>query len=235
MIRIVVVDDHPVVLVALARLFGDALGIEVVGTARDGAEAIDLDAALQPDVVVMDLVMPGMNGIEAARRITASRPSATVLIVASAEDSQSILAAFDAGVAGYLLKDAEPEELVRGVREAACGGAPLSAFAAAALVSERRRRELGVRLSAREIEILALVATGLLNKQIARTLAIDVKTVKSHLGRIFQRTGATGRKEAVLWAKRHGLLIDAEGACRVGPAPERPRDERPSPRPSRWS
>jgi DNA-binding NarL/FixJ family response regulator len=206
MIRVLIVDDHPVVRAGLARLMDSHEDITVVGTASDGAAAVSLDAALLPDVTIMDLSMPVVDGVVATGRILAARPEARILVVASSAEPDRILAAVDAGAVGYLLKDAEPDSLVDGVRAAARGESPLDPKAGRALMRDRSQRRRSVQLSEREIEILQLVARGLLNKQIARQLDIRETTVKAHLGRVFQRIGVATRADAAEWAAANGLL-----------------------------
>lgn len=216
MIRVLVADDHPIVRAGLARVLGGLDDIDVVGTADSGESAVAVAAQVHPDVILMDPSMPGMGGVAAVRQIMSARPGTRVVMVASTHDDQAVLDAFDAGAIGYLLKDAEPGALVAAVRDAAGGGSPVDAKAATALVRERADRQHAVVLSAREVEILRLVDQGLLNKQIARALGIGEKTVKAHLGRVYQRLGVQGRREAVLWGRRNGALPDgpavAEGS-----------------------
>jgi DNA-binding NarL/FixJ family response regulator len=181
--------------------------IEIVATAADGAEAVDLCERLQPDVVLMDLSMPGVGGIEATAQIDARHDGAVrVVILTSFSDREQVLAAIDAGASGYLLKDADPEELIRGVRAAARGEAPIAPKAAREMIASRiEHRRDDLELSPREREVLALVARGLPNKRIALQLAISEKTVKAHLTNIFERIGVSDRYQAALWAQRHGL------------------------------
>jgi DNA-binding NarL/FixJ family response regulator len=188
----------------LERLLATAEDIEVVGGASDGAEAIDLAARTRPDLVLMDLSMPKVDGIEATRRIVAAHPDVQVVVLTSLADRERILAALDAGAIGYLLKDAEPEALIDGVRAAARGESPLAPKAARALVTARAERERAD-LSAREREVLRCVAAGMPNKLIARELGISEKTVKAHLTHVFRRIGVTDRTQAALWAREHGL------------------------------
>ena len=203
MTRVVLVDDHQILRVSLARLLDAEDDIEVVGTAGDGAEAIGLVAAECPDVVLMDLSMPGMDGVDATRRIMRETPT-KVVVLTSFSDRGRILEALDAGAIGYLLKDVEPDELLRGVRAAARGDWPLDPRAARLLLGEGGR-PAGPRLSEREREVLGLVVDGLPNKLIARRLNISERTVKAHLTRIFEQLGVTDRTQAALWAERHGL------------------------------
>jgi DNA-binding NarL/FixJ family response regulator len=205
-IRLVLAEDHPVVRVGLERLLAAEEDIEVVGIAENGEAAVELVAQQEVDVVLMDLSMPVMDGIEATRRIVDSHDGGVrVLVLTSLSAREEIMAALDAGASGYLLKDAEPHELLAGVRAAAQGDAPLAPRAAREVLSARAEERTGPELSARETEVLQLVARGLPNKRIARELEISEKTVKAHLTQIFQRVGVTDRTQAALWAKDHGF------------------------------
>ena len=219
MIRVIVVDDHPVVLAGLVRVLAADADIEVIGSAADGEAAVRLEAELEADVVLMDLVMPGISGIEATRRIVAARPGARVVIVSGSCTPESVLGALDAGSVGYLIKDAEPWQLVAGAHAAARGGCPMDPHATAILLEERAARQRAVHLRPRELEVLNLVAMGLLNKQIARAMGISEKTVKAHLGHVFEQLGVTRRTDAVLWAREHEML-DPEGLDDGVPNPE---------------
>jgi DNA-binding NarL/FixJ family response regulator len=206
MIRVLLAEDHRLVRAGLERLLATAPDIEVVGGAADGAEAIELAAELQPDVVLMDLSMPNVNGIEATRAIVAAaKGDVQIVVLTSLADRDRILAALDAGAVGYLLKDAEPEEVIAGIRAAARGESPLAPKAARAVLTARAERERAD-LSGREREVLRCVAEGMPNKLIARKLGISEKTVKAHLTRVFQQIGVTDRTQAALWAKRHDTV-----------------------------
>lgn len=205
MIRVLIADDHAVVRTGLAQLVGTFEGVEVVGAAGNGEEAVALAAERAPDVVLMDLEMPVLDGIEATRRIRAGRPEVAVVVLTSFSDRERILGALDAGAAGYLLKDAEPPELAKAIMAAARGEAPLDPKAARALLSARRSRGPADALSDREREVLLMVADGLPNKLIARRLEISEKTVKAHLTNVFRTIGVTDRTQAALWAERNGL------------------------------
>lgn len=205
MIRVLLAEDHNLVRAGLQRLLATAPDIEVVGEARDGAEAIDLAAASRPDVVLMDLSMPNVDGIEATRAIVTANEDVQVVVLTSLSDRERILAALDAGAVGYLLKDAEPAELVGGIRAAARGESPLAPKAARAVLTARAERERAG-LSEREREVLQCVAEGMSNKLIARKLGISEKTVKAHLTRVFQQIGVTDRTQAALWARRHDTV-----------------------------
>jgi len=199
-IRVIVVDDHPVVCAGLARLIAAEDDLEVMATALDGEKAIELDRTLRPDVTLMDLSMHPVDGVEATRRIMAQRPDAHVLVLAATADPPHVLAAIDAGALGFLLKDSDPTAIGDGIRAAARGESPLDPRLASTLVRDRHSRRAGVKLTDREAEVLALAAQGMLNKQIARTLGIGEKTVKAHLGRVYERLGVTNRADAVAWA-----------------------------------
>ncbi|MFL5944976.1 MAG: response regulator [Gaiellaceae bacterium] len=206
MIRLVIAEDHPVVRAGLERLLANEDDIEIVGTASNGAEAVELVDTVECDVVLMDLSMPVLDGIEATRRILATHDDdVRVVVLTSLSAREEIMAALDAGASGYLLKDAEPQELLAGVRAAARGGAPLAPRAAREVLSARAEERTQPELSARETEVLELVARGYPNKRIARELQISEKTVKAHLTQVFQRIGVTDRTQAALWAKEHGV------------------------------
>jgi len=210
MIRVVLADDHAMVRSGLQQLLAVDHDIEVVGVARDGAEAVALVDEHRPDVVRMDLQMPGVNGVSATRELHETRPEAQVVILTSFSDRDGIVAALDAGAVGYLLKDAEPEELLAGVRAAARGESPLHPRAARALLAARDQRAAAAsaaasELTPREVEVLTLVRQGLANKQIARRLGISERTVKAHLTSTFHRVGVADRTQAALWAERNGV------------------------------
>lgn len=204
--RVLVVDDHAVVRRGLVDLLTTA-GVEVVGALDDGADAAAAVRELSPDLVLMDLSMPGVDGIDATRAVLAARPGTRVIVLTSFAEHARIHAALEAGAVGYLLKDAEPEEILRALKAAAEGGVPLSPRAAAALLPQNRPQQdaTAASLTPREREVLALVATGLPNKSIARRLGISEKTVKAHLTRVFTVVGVADRTSAALWAQRHGL------------------------------
>ena len=205
MIRVLIVDDHPVVRKGLSQVLEAADGIEVVAALAGGREAIEAIAATPADVVLMDVSMPGLDGIAAAREILRRRPATRVVMLTSYAEDTTVLAALDAGATGSLLKDAEPDEVVRGIRAAAEGEVPLAPRVARVVLNTRRTATPAEPLTTREQEILGLVGEGLANKQIARRLEISEKTVKAHLTSIFQRLGVAGRTEAALWARDHGV------------------------------
>ncbi len=208
MIRVLVADDHAVVRDGLEQLVRSADDLEFVGSAGDGGEAVDLGVKLRPDVVLMDLSMPDLDGIEATRRLVKRVPDVQVVVLTSFSDRGRILGALDAGAVGYLLKDATPEELLNGIRAAARGESPLAPKAARALLDAHVEQEQEP-LRGREREILALVAAGHPNKIIARRLGISEKTVKSHLTSVYRQIGVTDRVQAALWARDHGITAES--------------------------
>jgi DNA-binding NarL/FixJ family response regulator len=210
MISVLIADDHGVIRDGLGRLIDALEDIELAGTAVDGAEAVERSRELAPDVVLMDLDMPRMDGIEATRLITAERPGTAVLVLTSFSDRARILGALSAGACGYLLKDASSDEVADGIRAASRGESPLDPRAARTIISARAEPDPIGALSGREREVLALLVEGLPNKLIARRLEISEKTVKSHLTRIFRELGVTDRTQAALWAERHGLQISSD-------------------------
>ncbi|GAA4126186.1 response regulator transcription factor [Nocardioides fonticola] len=203
-VRVVLVDDHAVIRAGLAQLLAAATDIEVVGEASDGAQAVEVATTLVPDVVLMDLQMPGTDGVTATRRIKQSGLPIDVLVLTSYSDNERILGALDAGAVGYLLKDADPDDVIAGIRAVARGESPMHPKAARALLGSRPSTGQG-QLTNRELEVLALVREGLANKQIARRLEISERTVKAHLTSAFARIGVTDRTQAALWAERNGL------------------------------
>jgi DNA-binding NarL/FixJ family response regulator len=203
-IRVLLADDHQLVRAGLEQLLATAADMDVVATAVDGLEAVRLAEETKPDVVLMDLVMPGMGGVDATRRIVECCPGAAVVVLTSFSDQERILDALDAGAIGYLLKDVEPAQLLAGVRSAARGESPIDPKAARQLLRARGSR-VSAGLTPREMEVLSLVRRGLANKQIARSLDISERTVKAHLTSAFQRIGVVDRVQAALWAERNGI------------------------------
>jgi DNA-binding NarL/FixJ family response regulator len=204
MIRVLLVDDHQLLRDSLRTLLDGEADIEVVATASDGTEALPAATQFSPDVVLMDLSMPKMGGVEATRLLVGQQPGIQVVVLTSFPDQELIFDAVQAGAVGYLLKDAAPEEVVRAVRSAAAGESPLDGRVARTLLT-RGRSSTEPALTEREREVLRLVARGLANKQIARHLGIAERTVKAHLTSAFQRIGATDRTQAALWVARHGV------------------------------
>ena len=205
MIRVLLADDHPVVRAGLRGMLAAEPGIEVAGEAASGPEAVAQARAGAYDVILMDLRMPGGDGVAATAQIIASSPGARILILTTYETDADILRAVEAGATGYLLKDATPAELADAVRAAARGETVLAPSVAGRLVTHVRRppRES---LSARETEVLALVAWGRTNAEIGRALYISEATVKTHLLRAFGKLGVSGRTAAVTTAIERGLL-----------------------------
>ena len=206
MIRLLVADDHPVVRAGLAGLLSDEPGFEVVAEASDGEEAVRLALTTRPDVVLMDLRMPRVDGVAATARILAEvDPAPRVLILTTYESDDQILAAIEAGASGYLLKAAPQAEIVAGIRSVAAGQSALSPQVAVRLVERMRRPEPAV-LTTRETEVLRLVASGHSNKQAALALGIGESTVKTHLLKVFEKLGVADRTRAVTLAMERGLI-----------------------------
>jgi DNA-binding NarL/FixJ family response regulator len=205
-IRVLLCDDHVVVREGLARLLDNADGIEVVAVASDGEEGLEEARAKRPDVILMDLSMPRLDGVSAIRAIVAELPGTYVVVLTSFADRDRVLEAIDAGAAGYLLKDSDGAEVVRAIRAAAAGDAPLDPRAARAVLTRRSYPTPATSLTPRERQVLALVGAGLSNKVIAIRLGISEATVKAHLTRIYQQIGVTDRTQAALWAREHHAL-----------------------------
>jgi DNA-binding NarL/FixJ family response regulator len=203
MIKVLVVDDHVIVRDGLAQVLASASDIELVGTASNGVEALEAVAEHMPDVVLMDLSMPEMDGVEATRQIAADHAGVRVLVLTSFSDQSRIMDALSAGAEGYLLKHSEPQEIVAAIRSVYEGGSPLDPKAARVLLESRRTKQVDIALTDREREVLLLVREGLANKQIARRLAISERTVKAHLTSVFQRLGVSDRTQAALWAEKN--------------------------------
>jgi DNA-binding NarL/FixJ family response regulator len=196
------VDDHRLVRDGLTTLFAGADDIEVVGTAADGTEVVATAAQCRPDVVLMDLSMPEVDGVAATRLLLAEQPAVRVVALTSFTADEQVAAALAAGAVGYLLKDSAPEALFDAVRQAHAGHTPIDPRVAGALLPGRRpSQEDSPALSARETEVLRLAAKGLANKQIARALGISEHTVKVHLGNVFRRIGVSDRTSAAMWAR----------------------------------
>lgn len=203
-IRVLVVDDHPVVRAGLTGLLGSEADLDVVGQAADGEEAVRLAVELVPDVVLMDLRMPALDGVGATAAVLARVPTARVLVLTTYETDNDILRAVEAGATGYLLKDTPQDELVAGVRAAARGETVLAPSVARRLVTSVRHAE--DRLTPREVEVLAQVARGRSNAQIGAALFIGEATVKTHLLRVFTKLGVDDRTRAVTVALERGIL-----------------------------
>jgi DNA-binding NarL/FixJ family response regulator len=208
-LRLLLVDDHPVVRTGLRGMFESDPGFVVVGEAADGATGAELAATLHPDVVLMDLQMPGTDGVEGIRRIRALPGGPPVLVLTTYDSDVQILRAIEAGAAGYLLKDSPRETLFEAVRSAAAGGSPLAPTVAARLLGRLgpgAPARGGDTLTTRELEVVRLVARGASNREIARDLRISEATVKTHLLKIFEKLGVADRTSAVTTALERGLI-----------------------------
>jgi DNA-binding NarL/FixJ family response regulator len=204
-ISVLIVDDHAVVRAGLRQLLGQVEEFDVIGAVADGRDAVTIAVAQRPDVVLMDLSMPGLGGVAATQAIVAQASDVRVVVLTSYSDRDRILSALDAGAVGYLLKDSDPQELFAGIRAAADGESPLHPKAASAVLSARAERRPTHALSEREREVLELVAAGLSNQRIATRLSISEKTVKAHLTSVFRQLGVEDRTQAALWARENGL------------------------------
>jgi DNA-binding NarL/FixJ family response regulator len=205
MTRVLVVDDQRLVREGLTALLELADDVQLVAVAEDGVRALALVAEHRPDVVLMDLRMPGMDGVEATRRIRREHPGVEVVVLTTHADDKSILAALRAGARGYLTKDAGVAEIARAVAAAAAGQALLDPQVQARLLQGLTDDRSPGPLTDRETEVLALIAGGLSNAEIAARLVVSEATVKSHVNRIFAKTGARDRAQAVRWAYQHGV------------------------------
>jgi DNA-binding NarL/FixJ family response regulator len=201
-VGVLLVDDHPMVRAGLTGLIDATDDLRVVGEAADGEAALARVREVGPDVVLMDISMPGLDGIESTRRLFDEGYAGAVVMLTSFSDQARVVDALAAGAVGYLLKDSEPGEVLAALRAAADGHAPLDPRVAGALLPTRRGAP-GADLSVREREVLQLVTEGLANKQIAKRLGIAERTVKVHLGSVFRRIGVTDRTSAALWARDH--------------------------------
>jgi NarL family two-component system response regulator LiaR len=210
-IRILIVDDHPVVRHGLKVLLGTDGGLDVVGEASSGTAAVEMFEDLEPDVVLMDLVMPGMDGVETTRRILAADPEARVLVLTSFGSDRKLFPALDAGALGFLLKDSSAEQLIQAIRQVSRGQSSLSPAIARRLVREVTHdvasdapREP---LTEREIEVLRSIAHGLSNEEIATELNISPATVRTHVSNILGKLNLARRTQAMLYALRHGIAV----------------------------
>jgi two-component system, NarL family, response regulator LiaR len=208
-IRVLLVDDHAVVREGLRAFLELQEGIEVAGEAADGEEAVAVATSLRPDVILMDLVMPRLDGVAAMRSLRESVPDVRVIVLTSFLDDDKLLPALRSGAAGYLLKNAAPQELVRAVRAAHAGEALLDPVVAARLVETLAAdgdEDPLDRLTPREREVLVLIGRGFPNKRIARELDVSEKTVKTHVGHVLAKLGVTDRTQAAVFAVRSGLV-----------------------------
>lgn len=215
MIRIVIVDDHPLVRTGLEQWLSTQSDLDVVGVACDGQQGVEMVLELLPDVVLMDISMPALDGIRATAAIMSQTASVYVIALSTFHDQAQVTAALDAGAVGYLVKDVNPDSLLSAIRSVLQGGLSLSPVVAAQLFSHARTKPVPASsLTARENEILLLIAAGHGNKQIARLLNISEKTVKSHCGRLFQRLGVTDRTQAAIWALTN-LPVESDERARA--------------------
>jgi len=210
-IRVLIADDQRAVREGLALLVGLTDGIQVVGSAENGIEAVDIALQLRPDVVLMDLRMPEMEGAEATREIRAALPDTHVLVLTTYADDDSLFPALQAGAHGYLTKDASAEEIERAIRAVAQGQTHLDPaiqqrLVTAVLNTPRKDATSPDDLTTREVEVLKLIAAGLSNPEIAAALVVSAATVKTHINHIFAKTGARDRAQAVRYAYRHRLV-----------------------------
>jgi DNA-binding NarL/FixJ family response regulator len=200
MTTVLLVDDHPLVRAGLTSLISTTDDLEIVGDAESGEQAVSMTGDLLPDVVLMDLSMPGIGGVEATRQILARHPQVHVVVLTSFADQERVADALAAGAVGYLLKDCDARDVLAAIRSAALGHAPLDPRVARALLPSASP-SLRESLSARELQVLRLVAQGMANKQIGRALGITERTVKVHVGHVFRRLGVTDRTSAAMWAR----------------------------------
>ncbi len=207
-IAVLLVDDHQMVRAGLATLLEAPEDLEVVGQAGDGGEAVAVAAQTRPAVVLMDLSMPVLDGVEATRQILEDQPEAKVVVLTSFSDHDRVSDALAGGAVGYLLKDCDPADLLSAVRSAAAGHVPLDPRVARVLLPGGQARPEDP-LSPRGVEVLRLVAKGLANKQIGRRLGISERTVKAHLGRVFRALGVADRTSAAMWARDHLTDVSA--------------------------
>lgn len=211
-VSVFLVDDHPVVRQGLRTFLETLDGVEVVGEAEDAEQALGAIEEALPDVVLMDLVLPGMDGIDATRRVRELSPSTKVIVLTSFADDEKVFPAIKAGAAGYLLKDVEPAELAEAIRTVHHGEALLHPRVAAKLMQDyaEQRRAPGGDLTQRELEVLRLIARGMSNREIAKELVVAEKTVKTHVSNILAKLHLADRTQAALYAVRRGLTGDNE-------------------------
>ena len=221
-IKVLIADDHRMVRQGLRTFLELQDGVEVVGEAADGAECADLAAELEPDVILLDLVMPGVDGVGAMELLREAEAKAKVLVVTSFTDRRMIVPAIRAGARGYVYKDVDPSALAAAVRSVHAGHVLLEPEVAAALLdSGSATADPGAQappLTAREREVLVLIAQGRANREIARALVLAEKTVKTHVSNILMKLGVADRTQAALWAVRHGIAPEDEGRRPGAPA-----------------
>lgn len=212
--RILIVDDHPLVCIAIRKIFEDYPEFEIVGEASDGEEAVNLASKLLPDLIIMDISMPKLNGLEATQEIKRQHPKILILILTVHSDIEHISGIFNAGADGYFMKTARSDEIILGIRGLISGDAVLSANVFKQIVKSRTQYPTAKALNARavgkitkrEIEVLTLAAHGLSNKEIALRVNISIPTVKNHFTEIFSKLNTNGRTESVIKALRAGLI-----------------------------
>jgi len=216
-IRVLVVDDHAIVRKGICALLGTEPDIEVAGEAQNGQEAMARAVLLRPDVVLMDLVMPGVDGLEAIRHIAARQPKVRILVLTSFAGDDKVFAAIKAGALGYLLKDSSPEELVQAIRQVHSGQTSLHPIIARRLLQELSYPMGPIsgldQLTERELEVLRLLGTGLSNREIAAHLGVGEATVRSHVSRSLTKLKLGSRTQAALYALREGLTSLHEAVC----------------------
>lgn len=211
--RILIADDHPLLREALCQVFSSQKDMEIVGQAGNGEEAIDLASQLKPDILVMDIMMPKFDGLEASRQIKKITPNTAILILTAYDDDNYVLGLLEAGATGYLMKSAKGQDLVEAVRAVRAGESVLhpkiiekllkQAMVKPVETAEQKMKDL---LSDREMEMLKLLATGMSNKEIAEKLCLSLRTVKAHMSNIFTKMNVASRSEALVEALRRGLL-----------------------------
>ena len=216
-VRVLIVDDHAIVRKGIRALLSEAGGFEVVGEAENGQAAVLLAQETQPDVILMDLLMPGVDGIEATRQITSRQPESRILVLTSFAADNKVFPAIKAGALGYLLKDSSPDELVRAIRQVQRGEPSLHPTIARKLLQEiarpTEREPAPEALTARELEVLQLIAQGLSNQEIADRISVSESTVRAHVSRILGKLHLASRTQAALYAVREGLTdVDAASA-----------------------
>ena len=212
-IRILIVDDHVVLREGMRNLLEREKDMEVVGEANDGEEAVNMVSELEPDLILMDIVMPRLTGVEATRQIKQISPATNIMILTAYSDTRYIVGLLEAGACGYLLKSARSNEIIRAIRAAYSGDSVLDPTITkkllqrvAGLVKESDKPEIKENLTSRENEILGLAAKGMSNKDIANTLSLSVRTIKAHLTNIFNKMGASSRTEAITKGLREGFI-----------------------------
>jgi DNA-binding NarL/FixJ family response regulator len=201
MIRLLIVDDHSVVRRGLETLLGTFADIEIVGTAADGNEAVQLAAERHPDIILMDLSMPNLDGFQATRQILAANPTIRIVALTSFSEQRKVFDAISSGAIGYLLKDSTPAELVDGVRAAFAGESPLDPKAARVLIEGQRNPVVLPTLSPREWEVARVLSEGITNRDIGKKLGISERTVKAHLTSIFSKLEVSDRTQAAIWVR----------------------------------